>query len=550
MLAALAFATALVLPPSTPAVGFRVLDVPEGPRLLVWSPAAVAGTPLRFGDYVAAEQRGAGDFERRLAEAGRDATPERVRTLLEAPARASRGAVAARGRLPLVLITSGRNAPGYLHAELAETLAAQGFVVAVPTAAATPEPFSEAARRLVPDLDRALARLKSEPDVDASRAAFIGWSVGGVGAAAAAADRPEVRAIVSLDSGLGYDYGPELLTRLAPRALTARVPLLHVDARGPARYVVPREESYLKSKERLVRVASPLLSHGQVHAFGATLARADANGADVARAHALVVDHVRHFLGAHLKEDAAAATWLARGPEANGVPASLLTTPARVPPPPPAELGPSPLWGRLVPGPYVPGRRTERFEDPSRLDGPKSGPYADPAGPGPRQLVVHVWYPAQPPAAGPALTLGEMARLDRFGRLEVTPEQAREAAGYVHGTIRRGHRALTAEELARVLAAPLRARLGAPAAPGRFPLLIGTLRQVSTAVTAEYLASHGYVVAFVETPPIGGEARDMEAAARDMGVLPRACARVQVSTRAARARSASPAPVSPSSCWP
>jgi dienelactone hydrolase len=521
MLAALSLVAALALPVAADAVTFRVLDVPGGPRLLVWSQTGpdAGGAALRFGDYVAAEVRGDGDFARRLAEAGREATPERVRALLDAPARAARGAGAAGKRAPLVLVASGRNAPAYLHAELAEALAAQGFVVAVPTAAPSPEPFAQAAERLVPDLERALERLKSEPDVDDSRVGFVGWSVGGVALAAVAAERPEVKAMVSLDSGLAYDYGPELLARLAPRAFTAQVPLLHVDARGPARYLVPREESYLRSRARLLRVASPLLSHGQVHGFGAALARADANGADVARAHALVVEHVQRFLAAHLLGDRSAAVWLERGPAANGAPPALLTMPERIAAPPPAELGPSPLWGRLVPGPYVPGRRTERFEDRSRLDGPKSGPYSDPAGPRPRPLVVHVWYPAQPPAAGPALTLGETARLDRFGRLDVTPEQAREAAGYVHGTIRRGHRALSAEELAQVLAAPLRARLEAPPFPGRFPLLIGTLRQVSTAVTAEYLASHGYVVAFVETPLLGGEARDMEAAARDMEVV-------------------------------
>ena len=66
----------------------------------------------------------------------------------------------------------------------------------------------------------------------------------------------------------------------------------------------------------------------------------------------------------------------------------------------------------------------------------------------------------------------------------------------------------------------LLARPDAPAASGRFPLLIGALRPLSTAITNEYLASHGFVVAMVDgenvpDPPDPGGAleidyRDME----------------------------------------
>ena len=43
-------------------------------------------------------------------------------------------------------------------------------------------------------------------------------------------------------------------------------------------------------------------------------------------------------------------------------------------------------------------------------------------------------------------------------------------------------------------------RDAAPAA-GRFPLIVGMLRPVSVVATAEHLASHGYVVAYVERQP-------------------------------------------------
>jgi hypothetical protein len=68
----------------------------------------------------------------------------------------------------------------------------------------------------------------------------------------------------------------------------------------------------------------------------------------------------------------------------------------------------------------------------------------------------------------------------------------------------------------------------APAAPGRFSLLIGMLRPVFTVLTAEYLASHDYVVAFVKSLVLFAESsweldvplRDMEVAAQRMRAEP------------------------------
>ena len=101
---------------------------------------------------------------------------------------------------------------------------------------------------------------------------------------------------------------------------------------------------------------------------------------------------------------------------------------------------------------------------------------------------MHVWYPAAAPGA--ALSIGDYLqaagpaaathRQDLPRLMGVTPSDA-EWAQYTGVT-------LTA------------ARDAAPAA-GRFPLIVGMLRPVSVAVTGEHLASHGYVVAYVERQP-------------------------------------------------
>ena len=73
----------------------------------------------------------------------------------------------------------------------------------------------------------------------------------------------------------------------------------------------------------------------------------------------------------------------------------------------------------------------------------------------------------------------------------------------------------------RLMAAPLLGRRNAPVAAGRFPLIVGSLRRLSTTVTNEYLASHGYVVAMSDgfQPDTSDPGVGLETAVRDMEVM-------------------------------
>ena len=68
---------------------------------------------------------------------------------------------------------------------------------------------------------------------------------------------------------------------------------------------------------------------------------------------------------------------------------------------------------------------------------------------------------------------------------------------------------------ARLKATRLLARRDVPAANGRYPLIIGLLRPLSTSITNEFLASHGFVVAMVDgeddaEPEDSGAALDID----------------------------------------
>lgn len=158
-------------------------------------------------------------------------------------------------------------------------------------------------------------------------------------------------------------------------------------------------------------------------------------------------------------------------------------------------LGAAPAAAQSLPagleaGPHAVGFRIATYEDASRPTGGRV-PAAERAGGRTRQLRTHIWYPASARGvAGPAMTVGDY--LDVAG----------PAAGPHRDDVARqtGLR-LGDDEWKAYLAFSLTAARDVEVAPGRHPLIVGMLRPVSMALSAEHLASHGYVVALVERQP-------------------------------------------------
>ena len=181
----------------------------------------------------------------------------------------------------------------------------------------------------------------------------------------------------------------------------------------------------------------------------------------------------------------------------------------------------SPLHGALEPGPHRVGFTVITVNDATRPSGPKRDAAGKPidAARRTRSIDVHVWYPAMGGAT--PMTLADYTGADAAARRE-RQERLRRFLGEF-GTV-------TDDAWTRLLAMPLLAARDAAPAAGRFPLLVGHLREFSTTVTNEYLASHGYVVAMARTPrepdpPVSGAGleigvRDMEAAIPALRALP------------------------------
>jgi dienelactone hydrolase len=162
----------------------------------------------------------------------------------------------------------------------------------------------------------------------------------------------------------------------------------------------------------------------------------------------------------------------------------------------------SPLWGDLKPGPHAVGFKAFPLRDATRTVRPAAG-----GGDRSQMLMVSVWYPAQRVAGAAPMTFDDYGRHDRYDpvTLALPSEEAMAAARqqarefFLRPMNFPDGGTITDEAWARLLATPLTAVLNAPAVAGSFPAIAGNNGARINAVTNEYLASHGYIVAAVGT---------------------------------------------------
>lgn len=181
------------------------------------------------------------------------------------------------------------------------------------------------------------------------------------------------------------------------------------------------------------------------------------------------------------------------------------------------------LWGELAPGPFPVGFRVSYRLDKSRVW--DSAPDSLRRGEFTRPIRISVWYPARPARGARAMKhrqyFHHRAPNPYFARLDSIIETADvdPTRRFIFGGSDSLFQAFLALETA--------AFHNAPVAPGSFPLIAYSEgynnRSQDNTVLAEYLASHGYVVATV--PQVGTRSTrltlrihpvDLETQARDV----------------------------------
>jgi len=187
--------------------GYRHVDGVD-----LWYPSQTDGASMHFRDYLGTD---APDLEKFLHERG--ISRDGVVSFVDAHVYATRDAIAAKGRFPLVLIAQGNGQDAADQAVLAEFLASHGYVVAsVPSPMKkhpmTGEPQIGAfAEEQESALERARGVAARVVRIEKNRQAVIGHSFGARAALLLAARDRNIRAIVSLDGGIGTATGNQFL---------------------------------------------------------------------------------------------------------------------------------------------------------------------------------------------------------------------------------------------------------------------------------------------------------------------------------------------------
>lgn len=282
-------ACTILLVATTPAdsacrVGLEVRTVFDGSRLygnaarpvriVVWYPARAAATSavsdgaLAGADWASPAQatpawnagRATRAFAARLRDMRNPTAPE--------AAYAARGCAgwvlgARDGRWPLVLIGSGLGSGPHFHARLAEVLADAGVVVAVVAILGdqpgrSPGIDGDSIRVLAEDAAFAIRALEHDPMVDPARIGLVAWSVSGLVHLTLAPRVPGLRALIGLDSGVGYDYGPRLWHDI--NGTNPPPPRRYLHLRAGVRSSVATDETLVRQLGAEVEVA-PGLAH-------------------------------------------------------------------------------------------------------------------------------------------------------------------------------------------------------------------------------------------------------------------------------------------------
>ncbi len=198
------------------------------PEVTYWYPALAGGRPAKLRDF---SQRWEG-LREAITSAG--LTETAARAYGDASVKARWDAPVESGKFPLVLIGQGNLQDALDQAVLAEIVASHGFVVATTPSPTLTSPMRTAddvgptAQKQAEDLLKAASTLAAVGVVDTSRIVVIGHSFGARAALLLAMHDSRIRALVSLDGGIGTSTAQESFTQ-APWFSRERetTPILH-----------------------------------------------------------------------------------------------------------------------------------------------------------------------------------------------------------------------------------------------------------------------------------------------------------------------------------
>lgn len=340
-------------------VGFDAVtgEADHGPQgrpiqTLIWYPAASPGRALVYDDYLrlaATEDRfdlGQDEVNRITTQALRaylafGVSPAHIDAVRNQSVRAMGEAPAEVGAFPLIIYAASDGSTAFENDSLCEYLASHGYVVmASPSHGAHVRYMTDGSvaddventRAQAADIGFLIGYAASLPDVDRTKVGVVGYSWGGMASTFAAAADSRIRTLVDLDGSVRYF--PKVLAAapdVTPDRIT--VPLLFFaergDPLGPG--VDSRPHSFLARIRYadVTEIGLHRLSHDDLSAdnlrFLSGSSREGTTTEERNESYAWLARYTVAFLDATLKADAGAMQFLTATPDAEHVPAGLLS---------------------------------------------------------------------------------------------------------------------------------------------------------------------------------------------------------------------------------
>lgn len=257
---------------------------------------------------------------------------------------AYRGLSAARGKFPVIIYAPSFQASSIENFLLCEYLASQGYVVISSPSRGTETRQMEAGTEKdmetqARDIEFLIGRCGRYPFVDREKLATMGFSFGGLSNVLSQMQNTAIKAIVSLDGTIRYQY-PILKKSAYADIERVNVPFLHLAQKNiPASVLLEDKlDTTLNSAfdfyDDLVNSeAYSLKCHDMTHSYFSTLGvlfqsrdpRQDKSDREIMTSYRWVSVYALQFLNAYLKDDRKALAFINNSPTTNGIPEKLLS---------------------------------------------------------------------------------------------------------------------------------------------------------------------------------------------------------------------------------
>ncbi len=250
-----------------------------------------------------------------------------------------------KGKFPAILYASSYQASSIENFTLCEYLASHGYVVISSPSRGTENRLLEGGtakdmESQARDIEFLMLQLMKRDNVDVAKIATIGFSFGGLSNVLAQMRNKYIKAIVSLDGSVKYQY-PTL--KKSPFAAIDKVdvPFIHMAQKDIPKQVMMEDKIDTSLNKRfdfydeLIHSSAYSLKFNCLsHSYFSTLGvifqdrdnRQDTTDSAIVASYRWMSLYTLHFLNAYLNNDAPAQLFMKNKPEENGIPSGVITS--------------------------------------------------------------------------------------------------------------------------------------------------------------------------------------------------------------------------------